>query len=635
MSEEETRNPETPPAAQDPLFSVHDKKDYTEKPRTCKVCHCTRNRMICITVVLVMLLLYGIGLAIGLAVGLSRKNSKAVPDGVGEQHIQVPIGAVVSDHEACSDVGRDILDRQGTAVDAAIATLICNGVRTPQSMGIGGGSYMLVYDSSRHRALALDGFPIAPAAMSAILFNKTQHINARRIAVPGELKAYKYAHEHYGRLPWADLFAPTITMLREGFPLSLDTGTALQIVISRLEQRGQTLLEYPSICNIFCSDRETGEPLKAGDIHYWPNLADTLQGVADHGPDHIYNSPLTRTLVKEIQDADGVLDVKDFILNYNVVTDPPVYVELGNLTLYTMPGATGGPLVALALNILKRGFAWEDVDLESSEDVGLMYHAIIEALKFADADSLKIEDPLFNPDMTKVIGKMTSEEYADILRTKFTDKTHDYSYYADAMRSYDDHVGTSHVSVLSPYGDAVSVTSTVNWYFGSMFASNSTGIIWNNEMDDFTTQGADRINRIEPLKRPRSSMAPCIVVDNEGKVKMVVGAAGGSKIATTVAQVLVKTLLVDVPFNEVGDSKRFHPLVFENSISIERDFPKDILDELHGRGHKTTEFTGNKFTVLEAIFVSEDGEMKGYADPRKPSGKASYVFKTVTSMTKS
>ncbi|XP_052797422.1 glutathione hydrolase 1 proenzyme-like isoform X2 [Mya arenaria] len=635
MSEVETRDPETPAAAQDPLFSVHEKKDYAQKPRTCKVCHCTRNRMICITVVLVMLLLYGIGLAIGLAVGLSRKNSEAGSVGDGEQHMQVPIGAVVSDHAACSDVGRDILDRQGTAVDAAIATLICNGVRTPQSMGIGGGSFMLVYDSGRHRALALDGLPVAPESMSAILFNKTQHINARRIAIPGELKAYKYAHELYGRLPWADLFAPTVTMLREGYPLSNDTGTALLFVIGRLKQLGQTLLDYPTLCNIFCADRETGEPLKAGDIHYWPNLADTLQGVADHGPDHIYNSPLTRTLVQEIQDADGVLDVKDFILNYDVRTDPPVYVELGNLTLYTMPGATGGPLVALALNILKRGFMWEGADLESPEGVGEVYHTIIEALKFADADRLMLEDQLFNPDMNKAIERMTSEEYADVLRTKITDKTHDYSYYANAMRSYDDHVGTSHVSVLSPYGDAVSVTSTVNWYFGSMFASNSTGIIWNNEMDDFTTRGSDKINRIEPLKRPRSSMAPCIVVDNEGKVKMVVGAAGGSKIATTVAQVLVQTLLLDVPINKVGDSKRFHPLVFENSLSIERDFPKDILDELNERGHKTTNFTGNNFSILEAISVSEVGEIEGYADPRKPSGKASYVFKTVKSGTKS
>ncbi|WAR02707.1 GGT1-like protein [Mya arenaria] len=120
--------------------------------------------------------------------------------------------------------------------------------------------------------------------------------------------------------------------------------------------------------------------------------------------------------------------MNDFILNYDVRMDPPVYVELGNLTLYTVPGATGGPLVALALNILKRGFTWEDADLESLADIGSVYHAIIEALKFADADRLMLEGQMFSREMNKAIDKMTSEEYADILRTKFTDKTHDYSY---------------------------------------------------------------------------------------------------------------------------------------------------------------------------------------------------------------
>ncbi|XP_045174732.2 glutathione hydrolase 1 proenzyme-like isoform X2 [Mercenaria mercenaria] len=621
---DEKKDPEKIPENEDLLFGGQ-VKPYEKSQKAVGCCRCTKKKLLILAVVLGMLLLYGIGLAIGLAVGLSRDEEEKPqkPEDVLE-----PVGAVVSDHEACSDIGRDILARYGTAVDAAIATLICNGVRTPHSMGIGGGCTFVIFDKESSGAATIDGQAISPASMTENKYTRlsVESINARRIAVPGELKAYKEAHTRYGRLPWKDLFEPTIQMIRAGFPLSGATADALKYLVSI--NNDQYLTKFPGLCEIFCANTTTGEPKKAGDTILWPKLADTLQGVADEGVDYIYDSPLTNTIVDEIRKEGGILDISDFIMKYEVKTGNALEVYLDNSTLYTMDGATGGPIVALILNILKR-YEWLDMNtLEGEVD---FYHKLIEAMKFSDADRMRLGDPDFD-NTTWILEKMRSEEYADILRTKITEKTHEKPYYTDATGSFGDLMGTSQVSVLSPYGDAVSVTSTVNWYFGSMIVSNATGIIWNNEMDDFDTDPArsTSVNRIEPGKRPRSSMAPCIVVDNQDNVKLVTGGAGGSKIATSVAQLIAKTLLLGMPLNDAVDSKRLHHTLKDNQLSLEKGFPEEIKRLLtEERGHRSSYSSSNIFSVIESILVDDKGALLAYADPRKLSGKASYMYTTV------
>ncbi|XP_052270382.1 glutathione hydrolase 1 proenzyme-like isoform X1 [Dreissena polymorpha] len=626
------KDAENEPAANEPLFDKantiimqDDEEMANQRKSKCEVCICTKKRRLIITIILVLLCIYAVGLAIGLAVWLSGGEKKMEPKDTIED--KIPTGAVVSDHEACSDIGRDILERQGTAVDAAIATLLCNGVRTPHSMGIGGGMFMVIYDKSDKKSIYIDGREMAPHSITQHIYsNLTKHnVKAHMIAIPGELKAYKYAHGQYGRLPWAELFKPTIQMLRDGFPLSESTGNALAYITDRMKLK---LTSFPTMCNIFCSDKAAGTPLKAGETQHWPHLADTLQGIADQGPDYIYDSKLTQTLVDEIQDAGGVLDLQDFILNYKLHSGSPLEVGLGNYTMYTMPGATGGPMVALMMNILKHD-PWSRLDMGNLTDKSIAYHALIEAMKFASADKYFLEDPTFNGQVNETIAKMVSEEYAGILRHKIRDKAHPSSFYTKAVRDYTEIGGTSHVSVLSPYGDAVSVTSTINWYFGSGFASNSTGIIWNNEMQDFDTLANATFNRIEPLKRPRSAMAPVILVDRQGNVRLVTGAAGGGRIPSAIAQVLTNMFLLGTSLEEANDQDRVHADVGKNIVDIEKTMPEDLVEKLQEMGHNVVPYDDIVFSVVESIEVMGNGSIKGYADPRKQPGKASYVYKTV------
>ncbi|XP_060575430.1 glutathione hydrolase 1 proenzyme-like [Ruditapes philippinarum] len=636
---EEKKDPERVPENEDLLFGGQ-VKPYTKEHKPSGCCRCTKKRILILAVILGMLSLYGIGLAIGLAVGLNREQEQQTTK---PKVLKEPVGVVVSDHEACSDIGRDILARYGTAVDAAIATLICNGVRTPHSMGIGGGCIFVVYDKEYRKIATIDGQAVSPTSLTETIYTQLtrQNINARRIAVPGELKAYKEAHTRYGRLPWKDLFEPTIQMIRNGFPLSDATASALDYLANT---RKFNMTKFPGLCAIFCNNTGTGEIKKAGDTIMWPKLADTLQAIAIEGIDYIYDSPMTNMIVDEIKSEGrcketqmseiiqrrGMLDISDFILDYKVRTGNALEVYLENSTIYTMNGATGGPIVGLIMNILKR-YDWMDMDtLEGQVD---FYHRMIEAMKFSDADRMRLGDPDFD-NTTWILDKMRSEEYADILRTKITAETHEIPYYTDATGSYGDKMGTSQVSVLSPYGDAVSVTSTVNWYFGSMIVSNATGIIWNNEMDDFDTdpKRPTKVNRLEPGKRPRSSMAPTIVVDNEDNVKMVTGGAGGSYIATTVAQVLAKVLLLNMPLQEAMDSKRIHHKLADNTLYLEKGFPEDIkelLTDAEGRKHVAKFSTSRLFSVVESISVDDNGTMFGYADKRKKQGKASYMYRTV------
>lgn len=583
---------------------------------------CTKKKLLIIAIVLVMLLLYALGLGIGLAVGLSR-------DRVTEDkpiEVKIPIGAVVTDHEACSEIGRQILERHGTAVDAAIAALICNGVRTPHSMGIGGGCFMVVYDRSVQSAVIIDGRETAPGRMTHDLFMdlRSKNVRAGMIGVPGELKAYKLAHDIYGRLPWKDLFEPTIEMMRDGFPLSTATAKALQVVL----RFGIKLTDFPLLCEIFCSNTTTGEVKQEGDIIYMPNLLTTLKGIAKDGPDYIYESPVTVKIVKELKGRGGLFENIDFTMNYEPLMESAMKFDFGEYNIYTMGGSTGGPVLGLILSILK-GLQFSGDDLSSTDRKVETYHKIIEAIKFAYADRYGLGDPLYENSTIELLRKMQSEKYASYLRQHidFTE-THDVSYYTSIAGEYSETEGTSHVSVLSPYGDAVSVTSTINYYFGSGIVSNTTGIIWNNEMQDFDTTPTNSPNLVKPGKRPRSSMCPVIVVQKStGQVKLVTGAAGGSKITTSTAQFIARLLLLGQSLEEATKEKRFHHMLYGNTLYVEKGFPEDIISGLNkSKKHNVVKDNADFMAVVESILTDDNGVIQGYADRRKSPGKTSYMY---------
>ncbi|KAL5007887.1 hypothetical protein ScPMuIL_016693 [Solemya velum] len=612
MAEQDPNKPEAPPEVEDLLSPGFKNQRNTTNNDPCA---CSKKMVIIVIVVVTVLIVYGLGLGLGISFGLEPEENF--------HFTNVTVGAVVTDHQACSDVGRDVLQNGGSAVDAAIAALLCNGVRQPHSMGIGGGCFMVVYSKYPQRIDVINGREVAPARTASVLKNMsnsdasggsvyTKRTGAKMIAVPGELKAYFLAHQRYGLLPWKDLFKPAIDMAKNGHPLSHSTARALRIT-------GISVLG-PGLGEIFLNDR--GELKKEGDLVKMPKLAETLQGISEKGPEFIYNGSVGREIIKEIQSAGGILS-EDDLHSYRVSTEPTLSFGFRNLTMHTAGSPSGGPIMGLVLKILS-AFNLTSYDLSTKQREADTYHKMIEAFKFAYAHRSRMADPAF-VDMKELMENITSENYAENLQQHIDlENTHNVSFYMAETGGTED-FGTSHISVLGPNGDAVSVTSTINYYFGSRVVSKSTGIIWNNEMADFDLKNTDSPNCVEPGKHPLSSMAPALFVDTEDRVRLILGSAGGTQIITTNSQVAARLLFLSEKLAESIEKLRFHHQLLPNKVTYEKGFPEDILLLLNRKGHITEE-QKHYIGVAQGIYRDPTtATIQAVSDLRKKSGKASFL----------
>ncbi|XP_050408710.1 glutathione hydrolase 1 proenzyme [Patella vulgata] len=549
----------------------------------------------------------------------------------------VTVGAVAADHAKCSDIGRDILDIGGSAVDAAIATLLCNGIMQPHSMGIGGGCFMVLYDQQRQSADVINGREVAPKAATFNKYtNKSPLFGPLSIAVPGEVKAYWAAHQKYGKIPWKDLFAPSIKMARDGAPLSASAARGLRFIRNRLAKNLNTTLNesYPELCKIYCD--ENGKILKENSTIYRRTFAETLQGLAEEGPEYLYSGEGARKLIKDIKQFNGILTMDD-LKNYKLKDTQAISYQYGNITLHTLGAPSGGPVMGLILKIME-GFNFTADDLSSLDKKAAMYHKMIESFKFVYADRLKLADPLF-VNLENLMNKMVSPEYADFLREQIdTSFTHNTTYYTNLTSGNWDSYGTTHISIIGPDGDAVAVTSTINYYFGSLLYSPSTGIILNNEMADFSFPDktvldqlkSQTSNYVAPGKTPLSSMCPAIFVDNNGEAVLVMGSSGGARITTVNAQVAARILWLDQSVKEAIQTLRFHHQLFPNHVIFEQKFSKDVMNLLHNQyGHKYTERTTYMAVVQGVARDPITREIHAFSDERK-HGKASLLQRNIT-----
>uniref|UniRef100_A0A1B0D2V9 Gamma-glutamyltransferase n=1 Tax=Phlebotomus papatasi TaxID=29031 RepID=A0A1B0D2V9_PHLPP len=522
---------------------------------------------------------------------------------------------IVANGIECADIGMEILKKNGTAADAAIATLFCEGVTCPQSMGLGGGFVMTIYSKSKGTVDSMIAREVAPLAATTDMF-KNGTIDSVEgglaIAVPGELMGYWSVHQKYGLLPWEDLIRPTIELCRQGHVVS----HYLERILSG---RASKIYGEPSLREIYINP-ETNDTWRYGDRIKRPKLAETLEVIAREGANALYNGTLTKAFIQDIQNFGGIVTEQD-LLEYRVRWHKPIEAHLkSGYSLYTTNAPTSGPLLAFILNVM-------DGHMDGLESP-LTWHRVIETFKYAYARRTMMGDPDFVASVDALVANLTNPNFADYISGLIDDsKTYnDYQHYGADFSNVEDH-GTAHISVLAPNGDAVAATSTVNYIFGAMRRSPSTGIILNDEMDDFSIPGKDNVygipsspsNYISPRKTPMSSMCPAIIVDHQGNVRMIVGGAGGSKITTSVGYLIMRHLLFDEDVYDAMHAKRLHHQLAPMRVDFENGLSEEIIQGLIERNHSMYEVSpGSGFAALTAISSdAKQSRVEGVYDPRR------------------
>ncbi|RVE65753.1 hypothetical protein OJAV_G00119760 [Oryzias javanicus] len=490
--------------------------------------------------------------------------------------------AVAADSQRCSDIGKEMLLLGGSAVDGAIAALLCTSVVNPQSMGIGGGS-ILAIRSKTGNVTVYNFRETVPKSFKTNLLSdcpkeKKLTTGSQWIGVPGELRGYEAVHKKYGKLPWAKLFEPTIKLAREGIPMPPFLSSMLKYPFVK------THVESSSLCKVLCNKNKV--VLSEGEILKFPKLAETMETIAKRGVEAFYNGSIGQDLIQDIKNEGGTLSMEDL---------------------------RGAP-TCLHCQDHERLLSDSDSDSAGLNGKIQMYHHYIEAVKFANGQKKSIRDPNFN-DQKSAQHLIDPSFINRIIKRISPNYTHENTYYNN-MEPASDNFGTTHVSVLDQNGLAVSATSTINHLFGGSIYSPRTGIILNNELADF----CNRVTTLQAGERPPSSMAPTILESKSGRV-LVIGGSGGSMITSAMALSIINHLWLGMSLKDAIAA----PIIFvdsENTVNFEKGFDKDVTDGLRAFGHKV----GNWplfFNVVNAV-EKESGCISAVADRRKLGKPAGY-----------
>jgi gamma-glutamyltranspeptidase/glutathione hydrolase len=522
-------------------------------------------------------------------------------------------GMVVAQESRAARIGVEILDRGGNAVDAAVAVGFALAVTYPRAGNLGGGGFMLMHLVKGNQDIAIDYRETAPAAATTTMFVDTKgepdpaksRDSALAVGVPGTVAGLALARQKYGsgRLSLADLIAPAFDLAQKGFPVEDDTADSLPDARARLAR-------WPATTSIFFNG---DEPLREGERLYQFDLADTLRAIAEKGPQGFYEGRTARQIVDAVRAAGGIMTAED-LKNYRAIERPVVRGSYRGFGIVSVPPpSSGGVHLIETLNIL------EGYDLAKLGRGEQSMHYLIEAMKRAYADRAVY---MGDPDALKIpVLGLVSKKYAARLRANINEHATPSTEIRAGKPSDVEGRNTTHFSVIDRDGNAVSNTYTLNFSYGLGLVADGTGVLLNNELDDFTSRPGTanaygligyNANLPAPGKRPLSSMTPTIVF-KDSKPFLITGSPGASRIISAVLQVIVNVVDFRMPLDKAVTAPRLHHQWQPDEVYVEPGFAPELLDALKARGH--TIVSTQPFASVNSILVTPD-DYVGVADTR-------------------
>uniref|UniRef100_A0A8C6YVF6 Glutathione hydrolase n=4 Tax=Nothoprocta TaxID=8806 RepID=A0A8C6YVF6_NOTPE len=524
-------------------------------------------------------------------------------------------GAVVTDAARCTALGIEVLNKQGSSVDAAIASALCAGVVNPHTSGIGGGGVMLVHDIRKNKSEVIDFRETAPLGIpeEESLQKALDTRLGLLVGVPGMIHGMHRAHQLYGRLPWSELLNLVAGVAQNGFNVTHDLAKA----VSELKD-----------VNYSDKFRETflpdGQPLLPGMFVRRLDLAALLEMLGAEGAAAFYSGNLTQEMISEVHSYGGVLMEEDFS-NYSALLENPVHTVYRGHLVFSPPPPHAGPALMTALNIL------EGFNITNRASRGNMLHWMAETLKIALSLASNLGDPTDDVSVTHAAEGMLSKSEANTLRQLINDSQ---SFSSDPhMPHFSTESGpsASQVLVMGPDDFIVAAVSSLNRPFGSGIITPS-GILLNSQMLDFSWQNKTtnhsfpRLqNLVQPRKRPLSFLLPTIVRPSEGMcgTYLCLGGSNGDKALSSIVQVLVNVLTFNKNLSESLSLGRLHPELQSNTLQVDSEFPQEDIELLEARGHQV-----EKVKVVSLVHGARrtNSFIIGLKDPRSVDAAGATVL---------
>lgn len=534
--------------------------------------------------------------------------------------VYAPNGMVSSQEARATRIGVAVLERGGNAVDAAVAVGFALAVTLPRAGNLGGGGFMLVHRAENGETIAIDYREMAPAKATRDMYlDEAGEVDKKRArfshlsaGVPGSVAGLALALERYGTMSLAEVLAPAIALARDGVVVSPSMARSLKSRAGRLGGN-------PAAARIFF--KPDGSPYVAGERLVQSDLAWSLSRIAEHGPDAFYRGEIAERIAADMVANGGLINGED-LADYRVQLRAPVHGTYRGYDIYSMPPpSSGGVHLVQMLNILE-DFPIGFLGHNSADTI----HIMAEAMRLAYADR---SEHLGDPDFWNVpVEGLTSKRYAAALRERISLRraTPSESVKPGNPAPYESNE-TTHFSVIDRFGNVVANTYTINFSYGSGIVADGTGILLNNEMDDFSAKPGvpnaygligGEANAIEAGKRPLSSMTPTIVL-KDGKPFLATGSPGGSRIITTTLQIIMNVVDHGMNIAAATAAPRIHHQWLPDELRVEKGISVDTLDILSERGHRVK--VGNVMGSTQTVMRIEGGVL-GAADPRRPGALA-------------